>query len=67
MAKKKTKEVKKVVEKEVQAGPTFVREGPLSGEYHFAEINGAVVAESLEAAVEKAKELMVKNPGVLKS
>lgn len=63
MAKKKVEE--KIEEKKTNE-PTFVREGPLSGEYYFAEINGSVGAGSLEEAIEKARELMLKNPGVLK-
>lgn len=65
MAKKEIKEEKKVEEKKTNE-PTLVREGPLSGEYHFAEIEGSVGAGSLEEAIEKARELMLKNPGVLK-
>lgn len=50
----------------VPGGPTFVREGPMSGEYYFAEIHGSVAARSVEEAYEKARELMLKNPGVLR-
>ena len=50
----------------VPSGPTFVREGPMSGEYYFAEIHGSVAARSVEEAYEKARELMLKNPGVLR-
>lgn len=60
-------EVEEVEEVEVaESGPTLIREGPLSGEYHFEGINGSIAARSLEEAHEKARELLLKNPGVLK-
>lgn len=54
MAKKKTKEVE----------PTFLGEGPLSGEYRFAEIRGSISASSKDDAIRRAKEILIKHPSL---
>ena len=59
---------KPVVEKvEIRKpSPTFLGEGPLSGEYRFAEISGSIAASSKERAIEKAQEIFEKHPNLVK-
>lgn len=45
---------------------TLLGSGPLSGEYRFAEIPGSIAAKSVEEAIEKAEEIAVKHPALLK-
>lgn len=47
---------------EAESKLTFLGEGPLSGEYRFAEISGSVSARNKEEAIQKAEELLVKHP-----
>jgi hypothetical protein len=70
MAKKKTvteevqtEEVQVVEEKKSLV--TYLGDGPLSGEYRFAEFAGSIAAASKEEAIAKAEELAVKHPDLL--
>lgn len=58
--------VKGVSDTEIKDRLTYLGEGPLSGEYRFAEISGSIAAKSKEEAIEKANEIAEKHPNLLK-
>jgi hypothetical protein len=45
---------------------TFLGSGPLSGEYRFAEIEGSIAAKTVEEAIQKAEDIAINHPNLLK-